>query len=39
MNNMMDGNHWFGGMGWGMWIIPLVGLLIIVFLIRGNRKK
>lgn len=35
---MHDNSSSFG-MGWGMWIIPLVVILIIVFLLRGNRKK
>ena len=30
----MDGRFW--GMGWGMWIIPLVVILIIVFAVKSN---
>jgi len=36
---MMHDNSWGFGMGWGMWIIPLAVILIIVFLLRGKRKK
>jgi len=39
MNDMMNGEHWGWGMSWGMWIIPLIVILIIVFLLRSKRKK
>jgi len=34
---MMHDNFW--GVGWGMWIIPLVVILIVAFLLRSRRKK
>jgi len=36
---MMHDSSWGFGMGWGMWIIPLAVILIIVFILRGKRKK
>jgi cbb3-type cytochrome oxidase subunit 3 len=36
---MMHDYSWGFGMSWGIWIIPLVVILIIVFLLRGKRKK
>jgi len=35
---MHDNSSGFG-MGWGIWIIPLIVILIIVFLLRSKRKK
>ncbi len=41
---MMHDNSWgmnggMYGIGGGMWIIPLAIILVIVFLLRRNRKK
>ena len=33
----MNNHYW--GMGWGMWIIPIAIILIIVFFLRGRRRK
>ena len=34
---MMDGQYW--GMGWGMWFIPLIIILVIYFLIKNNSQN
>ncbi len=36
---MMNDHSWGWGMGWSMWIIPLAVILIIVFLLRGKRRR
>jgi hypothetical protein len=36
---MMNDHSWGLGMGWGMWIIPLAVILIIVFFLKGKRRK
>jgi hypothetical protein len=36
---MIHDNFFGGDMGWGIWIIPLAVILIIVFLLRGRRKR
>ncbi len=33
---MMNGGYW--GMGWGMWLIPVIIILVIYFLVRNNSK-
>ncbi len=38
----MHDNSWSWGMGWGMWgmwIIPLAVILLLVYFIRGKRKR
>jgi len=33
---MMHDNSW--GMGWSMWIIPLIAVIIVVFFLKGRGK-
>ncbi len=35
----MHDNYWNWGMGWGMWIIPLVVITVVLFFIKSRRKK
>ena len=35
----MHNNYWNWGMGWGMWLIPFAGVLIIVFVWRKRLKS
>ncbi len=34
---MMHGDYW--GMGWGMWIIPVLFVVLIIFLTRNNNVQ
>lgn len=34
---MMHGDYW--GMGWGMWIIPVLFVVLIIFLFRNNNVQ
>lgn len=27
------------GMGWGMWLIPLIAILVIYFLVKNNSRN
>lgn len=33
----MHGDYW--GMGWGMWIIPVLFVVLIIFLTRNNNVQ
>lgn len=33
---MMNNPYW--GMGWGMWFIPLLTILVIYFLVKNNSQ-
>lgn len=33
----MNGHYW--GMGWGMWFIPLLIILIVYLLIKNNSQS
>lgn len=33
---MMNNLYW--GMGWGMWFIPLLSILLIYFLVKNNSQ-
>jgi preprotein translocase subunit YajC len=35
----MHDNSWGMNMGWGIWIIPLVVILILAFFFIARRKK
>jgi len=35
---MMRDNTWNWGMGWGMWIAPLLVILVILYFVRFRRK-
>lgn len=39
INKMMNNHSWGWGMGWGMWIIPIAVILLVVFFMRGRRRK
>ena len=32
-------NHDYWGMGWGMWIIPALIVVLIIFLFRNNNVQ
>ncbi|MBW7941873.1 MAG: SHOCT domain-containing protein [Candidatus Kuenenia stuttgartiensis] len=34
---MMNGHYW--GMGWGMWFIPLLIILIVYLLFKNNSQS
>ena len=34
---MMNGSHW--DMGWGMWFVPIVVVLVIYFLVRNASRS
>ncbi|HRP30331.1 MAG TPA: SHOCT domain-containing protein [Agriterribacter sp.] len=34
---MMNGHYW--GMGWGMWLIPLLIILIVYLLFKNNSQS
>ncbi|REG77609.1 hypothetical protein C8N25_14023 [Algoriphagus antarcticus] len=36
---MMHDNTWNWGMGWGMWIVPLLVILVILYFVRFRRRK
>lgn len=37
---MMDGYGAHGwGMGWGMWIVPLLVILVILYFLRTRRRN
>ncbi|WP_020602029.1 SHOCT domain-containing protein [Spirosoma spitsbergense] len=33
---MMNGHYW--GMGWGMWFIPILVILVVFFFVRNYRQ-
>lgn len=34
---MMHGDYW--GMGWAMWLIPIIIVVLIIFLTRNNNVQ
>jgi preprotein translocase subunit YajC len=35
----MHDNTWNFGMGWGMWIVPLLVIIVILYFVRFRRRK
>lgn len=36
---MMHDNVWNWGMGWEMWLVPLLVIVVILYFVRFKRRK